>query len=341
MSTNKPYQVNRSFFMTVDPVHIGTGGYRLGRVDNSIARDAGTNLPKIPGTSLHGAARHYSAYNYNKTSCAGQKKHCGEDACPICYTFGHASSGKDGEQGGYAGVVSISDTRILFFPVSSMYGPVWVSTPEILEEGGIKISECEVNKDKAVTSLDTNGKGQVNLGWLMLKAENGLKFLEHPFKDTGKKEFEAIKDSIILVDKKYFSRIVNSNLEVRTSVSINPETGAAEDGALYTYEAIPRATFLWADIVVNDYRQGNIWENGGIQWKFYRDKDGQPHDNYQGEGEIPLYERKKKEIIRGWKSPMDVVEAGLEWLECLGVGGMANRGFGRMRLLGIEEVAGR
>jgi CRISPR-associated protein Cmr4 len=50
--TRKLYTHQRFAFMTLDPVHIGTGGYRLGRVDNTIVREPGTNLPKIPGTSL-------------------------------------------------------------------------------------------------------------------------------------------------------------------------------------------------------------------------------------------------------------------------------------------------
>ncbi|WP_421658971.1 RAMP superfamily CRISPR-associated protein [Leptothermofonsia sp. ETS-13] len=44
---------------------------------------------------------------------------------------------------------------------------------------------------------------------------------------------------IVLVKDSLFSHIVNSNLEVRTSVAISPETGAAEEGALFTYEALP------------------------------------------------------------------------------------------------------
>ena len=35
----------------LDPIE---GGYRLGRVDNTILRDAATNLPKIPGSSING-----------------------------------------------------------------------------------------------------------------------------------------------------------------------------------------------------------------------------------------------------------------------------------------------
>src|SRR5947209_16511305 len=88
----KIYTQQRYLFMTLDPVHIGAGGYRLGRVDMTIAREPGTNLPKIPGTSLAGAARSYAAMSYGKPSAAGKhgefKGH--RKICPIIYTFGTA-----------------------------------------------------------------------------------------------------------------------------------------------------------------------------------------------------------------------------------------------------------
>src|SRR5438477_12690797 len=89
----KIYTQQRFLFMTLDPVHIGTGGYRLGRVDMSIAREPGTNLPKIPGTSLAGAARSYAAMRYGKPEAAGQHKKFEGDrkTCPIIYTFGTAT----------------------------------------------------------------------------------------------------------------------------------------------------------------------------------------------------------------------------------------------------------
>lgn len=92
------YAQHRYLLMTLDPTHIGAGGYRLGRVDNSIIREPGTDLPKIPGTSLSGAIRSYAAYRYGKIRCAGQGQerkdkqgntvadaHCGKGSCPICY----------------------------------------------------------------------------------------------------------------------------------------------------------------------------------------------------------------------------------------------------------------
>lgn len=45
------YTQQRYFFVALDPIHIGAGGYRLGRVDMTIVREPGTQLPKIPGTN--------------------------------------------------------------------------------------------------------------------------------------------------------------------------------------------------------------------------------------------------------------------------------------------------
>ncbi|NTV93135.1 MAG: hypothetical protein HGA72_07710, partial [Chlorobiaceae bacterium] len=47
MSGIPPKFMRRQYlFLCTDPVHVGTGGYRLGRVDNSMVREPGTNVPK-------------------------------------------------------------------------------------------------------------------------------------------------------------------------------------------------------------------------------------------------------------------------------------------------------
>jgi hypothetical protein len=138
------YLMQRYLLMTLDPLHIGTGGYRLGRVDLSIVREPGTRLPKIPGTSLHGAARSYAAYLYETPEAAGQsqEKITHPEKNPVCYTFGYITKNKQGdEQNAYSGVVSVTDAHILLFPVHSVAGPVWVSTPQRLQDAGFR--ECD------------------------------------------------------------------------------------------------------------------------------------------------------------------------------------------------------
>ena len=301
------YCKHTHLWMALDPVHIGTGGYRLGRVDNSITREPGTNLPKIPGTSLSGAARSYAAMRNENPNCAGQGGHCTEPDCPVCYTFGSLKVKKDGEPiKAYAGTVNIFDAHILFFPVHSMAGPVWVTSLERL--GLHKKLESNVNElpsDKIALGSDIDApKNHLNLGWLLLDAIDTKEFtLTLPEEWSKAKEWKAIENRLVLVSDRLFGQIVNDNLEVRTSVSIDPLTGAAEEGALFTYEAIPRSSFLVSDLVQDDYRQDDFLEEKA---------------KAKGLGD----------------SPLGVVGAGFKMIEHLGVGGMGTRGFGRMRLVG-------
>jgi len=311
------YKRQRYLFMTLDPVHIGTGGYRLGRVDNSIVREPGTKIPKIPGTSLHGAARSYAAQLYETPEAAGQNhnKVTGNIAeNPICYTFGYIKNSDI-----YSGVVNIFDAHILLFPVHSMVGPVWVSTKERLDEAGFtNLPDDWDNFDTVVLTWDKPDK-QLNLGWLMVKVAEQKAEVKSPSEwqtdsqpsDNRRKAIEQVIKKIVLVQDALFSQIVNSNLEVRTSVAINPETGAAEDGALFTYEAIPRATFLTAEVVLDDYRDG------------------------EQERPFPKDKTDKNNPLPGdsWNNPLDVVKAGFRMIEWLGVGGMGTRGFGRIAMV--------
>jgi len=330
------YTCHRYVMMTTDPVHIGTGGYRLGRVDNSIMREPGTRLPKIPGTSLHGAARAYAARLYGDLDAAGatHNKITNPDKHPVCYTFGYIVSGKQNESsqstsnepskaGSYSGVVSISDARLLLFPVASMHGPVWVTTRQLLDEAGFTLNGAEGEPAKEQVWYTGEGKDKLNLGWLLLPVEKlALKITPKINEDQATpneestppkaskisedQRWKAISNRIVIVPTNLFAAIVNSNLEVRTSVSIDPQRGAADDGKLFTYEALPRATFLSFDVIVDDYR-----------------------------GSFDKTDKTKKPE---WTKALDVVDAGLKLIEWLGIGGMGTRGFGRAAMLGHWEV---
>jgi len=310
------YKKQCYLLMTTDPVHIGTGGYRLGRVDLSIVREPGTRIPKIPGTSLHGAARSYAARLYETPEAAGQSQNNVQDPDknPICYTFGYIKREKRSDEEkttAYAGVVNIFDAHVLLFPVHSMVGPIWVSTSTRLKEAGFTIGNSSEQENIDSALLAWERKDPLNLGWLMVNVAGKVDVTApSDWKDTT--HWKAVKDRLVLVQDTLFSQIVNSNLEVRTSVSINPETGAAEEGALFTYEALPRATFLTAEVVLDDYREA-----------FPADKCG----NRTTDKGNPLPGGR-------WEGPLDVVKAGLQMMEWLGVGGMGTRGFGRIAVVG-------
>lgn len=267
--------------IALDPVHIGAGGYRLGRVDNTIVRDPTTDVPKIPGTSLAGVIRAYAEIVKKEDDIL--------KTVNINEIFG---------TGDRQGMLRFYDAQILFFPVSSIQGTVWITTKELLEywfrelkdKKGEKLKIPETIDDNAYILKGINNSKPLNLGWLMLDAKgvsDGKELILPKKIDDFTKRIVAVSDNI-------FSHIINDNLEVRTSVRIDPTTGSAEQSALFTYEAIPRGAIFGFEIV-KDKRRGIA-------------------DNIE-----PL------------------IEATFSYLKLLGVGGMGTRGFGRIDVFNLKE----
>ena len=296
-------QAHPLYLYALDPTHVGAGGYRLGRVDLTILRDASTQLPKIPGSSISGATRsaalHMLADDREREQAAAyaawvldKKKpkpaHRAE-ADPVASVFGYSA----GEEGGSSriGMVSFRDAEILALPVPTMLGPRWVTTATLLERVGCKAPPRPASEDQIFLQGD-KGRQKLNLGWLLLDAE--CRTL--PFPKPGatapeslKQAMEQIQRSLVVVHDNLFPALVNSNLETRTSVSIDFETGAAAETALFTYEAAPRGTLYLGAVDFDDLRF-------------------------------------RTDIARA----RTLVEGALHTAGALGLGGMTTRGFGRM-----------
>lgn len=346
-------RIRNYIIIATEPVHVGAGGYRLGRVDNTIIREPGSNLPKLPGTGIAGVVRSYTAmaldienpgnmneYKFRRpvpkrdaegngmknedgqllfefVSCAGKggddgKGHCGKPDCAVCVAFGFSK-----KESSFQGLAAFSDAHILFFPVNSMKGPVWITARQPLQQFIEDNAYSEVEKPLVIeappggeadegthiiTDLLETGE-RLNLGWLL-------------FQNQQKRKPVVLKDALnstlpvemlqrtVLVSDQVFSRLVNDNLEVRTSVAIDPATGAADEGALYTYEALPRSTVLWFPI-----RYLN------------------PEKFQVAKGDVSLE----------WENMQRSVEKGIKLMEILGVGGKGTRGMGRVRCLNMRN----
>ena len=367
----KPFLKKQYFALTLDPIHVGTGGYRLGHVDNTILRENGTNLPIIPGSSLNGVLRAYTAMaiqsevegdlvekkdgfwvvdckkyfkmkylrpyyalmpdesfnplisKYAKVvttngdeplimidkekkthiyhSCAGKganggEGHCGQHNCIVCVAFGFSR----GNNGSFQGLVQLYDMRVIFFPIYTTIGTVWITSTSILKEAGIADIESDIPTDRFITTI-TDKIDSLYLGGFEMR-----KYEDENAQNISQVESipKQICNKIVTLSNSCFSRMVNDNLEVRTSVSIDPKTGAAETGALFTFEAIPRFTVMYFDLI---YNKPEFFRIGGKK--------------------IPFNET---DLITE-------VEKGMTVMESLGIGGMNTRGMGRVEVLNLNR----
>ncbi len=313
----KRFLFERYILLAIDPVHIGTGGYRLGRVDNTIVREPGTNLPKIPGTSLSGALRSFMALRNDKfPDCAGQGQapdgpgeavgavHCGKNDCPVCMAFGFSRL-----RSSFQGLIQISDAHLLFFPVYSFHGPVWVACAASLTAAGATVEESieEEGLIRVAAEMKLQAGDRLNLGWLLLQVDGKAFELPEALKSCIP---QRILSRTVLVPDNLFSHIVNDNLEVRTSVSIDPGTGAAREHALFTYEAIPRTAVMQCEVTTNDPSLFRV------------PPDGQKPSFLKEELKEKIYEA-------------------ADYMQWLGIGGMNTRGMGRMRVISTVNGGGQ
>lgn len=208
-------EIRKYCCLALDPIHVGAGGYRLGRADNTIVREPATGVPKLPGTSIAGTMREYYRIHLKEN---------GKDEQKVIDVFGDENR---------RGRVRFYDGQILFFPVPSQEGTIWVTTPELLEYW----LDIKLDSEDQVTAIHGLDSEHINLGWLYFKSRKDVRELPSMISERWVKRAVSVPDSL-------FSQIVNDNLEVRTSVRIDPETGTAKSGALFTYEAIPRGTIL-------------------------------------------------------------------------------------------------
>jgi CRISPR-associated protein Cmr4 len=279
---------NKYLALCLDPVHVGTGGYRLGRVDLSIVREPASGIPKVPGTSLAGVVRAYAEKAREK-----------DKSLPDIDTVFGTAEGEKGKQG----MVRFFDVQVVLFPVNSHLGTVWVSTVERLLawdffSGDMKEDwrQATEHEDKIIPLKGLAGGKPVQLGWLLLEA---VKSVGQDKSIILPKSLSFIKN-VGAVSDKLFYHLVNDHLEVRTSVSIDRATGAAKTGALFTYEAIPRATVLGFEVVVDERRSADVT--------------------------VEKVERLLGQALRT--------------LKLLGIGGMGTRGFGRLEVLSSDRNGG-
>lgn len=239
----------------VSPMHAGSGS-ATGAVDLPIQRERHTNWPHVQASAVKGAMRaHFRNYASDKTS--------------INQIFGSDTQDKNypGAGDGMPGAVSVSDAKLLAFPVRSNIAPfVSVTSPGVLKRLGndLKMTGIFKNfslpefpeKDEAVPINFSPEHDKIVLEDVLVTTTSrvDIPFLKEKFGDI---------ERLLLISDAMFDHVVTTCTEVQTQIKINHEKGTAQDGALRYEELLPCDTALYT--IVHYSSQNNCVQDGDIQ----------------------------------------------------------------------------
>ena len=247
------------FVHCLTSLHPGSGT-ALGVVDLPVQRERYTQWPVIPGASLKGVMR---------AACARGTAEPGDDG--LLATFGPAP----GNAGDHAGALSISDARILAFPVRSLKGVfAWVTCAEALRRmgrdfavlGGTGFPEIpDVPLNRAVAAPDSpllmDGKSCLLLeefeferdpadggpdavsGWIACRAT------------ADPATAERLRSHLVILNDSDFTHFVRHATEVTARIGLDSATKTVRSGALFYEETLPPETLFYALTIAEDSRR--------------------------------------------------------------------------------------
>lgn len=232
----------------VTPCHAGSGS-ALGVVDLPIQRERHTNWPMIQASGVKGAFRANFDRFKNKISDADKSQI--KDFEKLSESvFG---TDKGGSGSGYAGSCSISDAKILAYPMRSNVSPfVWITCPAVLNrlsrdleiagKTGFDASKFSVTDENSAVLLNGNIKEKD-----VLLEDFEVKVSDEKIKEfeNGIKDYFKDADRLLLVSDDVFNYGVTDCTQIMAQIKIKAETGTTEEGSLRYQEELPSDTIMY------------------------------------------------------------------------------------------------
>ncbi len=243
----------------ITPCHAGSGS-SMGIVDLPIQRERHTNWPVIQSSGVKGAFR--ANFEKYRNAISETQKHEIHQLEKLTDSIFGCDNG-DENNGGFAGSLSISDAKILAYPMRSNVAPfVWMVSPTVLkrfikdliftgklqEVDSREIFNLQIEKDKYVC---INGDIQ---GPLILE-DYELSKGELPGIEKIKAILEQyLKEAerLVIVPDEVFNYGVTDCTQIMTQIRIDSTTGTTKDGSLRYQEELPSDTIMYAVILWGD-----------------------------------------------------------------------------------------
>lgn len=239
------------FIHALTGLHPGSGT-ALGHVDLPVARERHTGWPLIPASTLKGVLR--DACRPSATE--------GEDYDRWCAIFGPETKEADL----HSGAVSLTDARILAFPVRSLKSVfAWVTCPAVLKRLNRDLSLVKDETPWQDKDIPTVGEGEAVCadGSPLLIDGNSLVLEEFDFTHTDGSTGQLadwmanravsddgtarrIRDHLVVLDDNAFGHFVRHATEVTARIGLEYETKTVKEGALFYEEYLPAETLFYS-----------------------------------------------------------------------------------------------
>ncbi|HAY23163.1 MAG TPA: type III-B CRISPR module RAMP protein Cmr4 [Desulfobacterales bacterium] len=234
------------------PLHAGAG-QAIGAVDLPIQRERHTQWPHVQASGVKGAFRDWFQRYYLATGVACRDMEIQAEQLTR-RVFGQEEGGGDGvDKGGQAGAISVTDARLLAFPVRSNVAPfVWVVCPALLKRLRRDLKICQINDTIPEIALPNEDSyipicgpntGSVILEDLAVKPEKPDDKAINLGKTFNKLAPQV--ERLLLISDQNFSFLVQNATEVQPQISIDFETGTTKTGSLRYQELLPADTALY------------------------------------------------------------------------------------------------
>jgi CRISPR-associated protein Cmr4 len=242
-------------FYSETPVHVGTG-QSVSYVDLPIQRERHTSFPVLWSSGIKGVIRDLASRKW-------------PDKEKVELIFGPENEGSE-----FASCISITDAKILLYPVRSLKGVfAWITCPLVLRRLKDDITSVGLDNDLNISEFlnVTDGKALVFGDDLIVKDKNEVVLEEFAFEARKEKEKELedfaeflngflpnneltskLKEHLVIVSDNVFKDFVNYAVEVRTRIRIDQAKGTVKDGALFSEELIPSESVFYSLVFVGE-----------------------------------------------------------------------------------------
>jgi len=238
-------------FYAETPIHMGAG-QSVSYVDLPVQRERHTSFPVLWASGIKGVMRDLALRVWN-------------DKDKVETIFGPEDGGSD-----FASCISITDAKILLYPVRSLKGVfAWITCPFVIKRFKEDLKAVGIEFEKEIKILDEkigisqDSELKINNNEVALE-EFVFQVDDNQFKNVSDlanslKQFlpdnsliQSLESRLAIVSDNVFKDFVNYAVEVRTRIRIDQAKGTVKERALFSEELIPSESIFYSLMFVTE-----------------------------------------------------------------------------------------